>query len=217
MTDKELLERYPFLAVDPEYNYIDADQTGLYTERGMFIPEGWNELFLKCCEELREALLKLGKLDEFRINQLKEKYGSMRIYTNVSYPEIYEIINRYEIISQFTCCKCGKTATVETTGWVCPYCNYCIKGIKRRTKPIGYIIMTGFDGDTVHKHYYTVDNLPYTADSANECRIVAKNGDIVIPMTWTNAEPVREYLNEANSVTKTVVEISTVLEAVYEK
>lgn len=212
MTDKELLERYPFLRVDPEYNYIDTPEE-LYSEEGLYIPKGWRDLFLKCCEELRDELIKINKLDEFKINQLKEKYGSMRIYTNISDPTINDIINRYEIISQFTCCKCGKIATVETTGWICPYCDECVtdEDVRDRYRPISeYICLTKFEGDKTHKHYYCVDNLPYKSVNENECYIEAKDGSIICPKTW-----IEKFLESIDTKEKTVREISDEIEEVH--
>lgn len=217
MTNKELVERYPFLKADPEYNYLDSPNE-LYSEEGLYIPKGWRDLFLKCCEELRDALIKINKLDEFKINQLKEKYGSMRIYANISEPTINDIINRYEIISQFTCCECGKIATVETTGWICPYCDDCIQNVKVKTRELSeYICKTKFDGDKIHKHYYCVDNLPYNKNDKNEYHIIAKDGTIIIPFTWTEKFFVKDYLNSVNLKEKIVCDISDEIEELLEK
>lgn len=212
MTNKELVERYPFLRVNPEYNYPESPEE-LYSEKGLYLPEGWYELFLKCCEELREALIKINKLDEFRIDQLKEKYGLMRIYANISDPVVDKIINRYEIISQFTCCVCGKIATVETTGWVCPYCDDCIQNVNTKFRELSeYICMTKFDGDKTHKHFYCVDNLPYDENDKNEYHIIAKDGTIIIPFTWTKKFFVKEYLDSVNIKEKTVCDVSDEIE-----
>lgn len=223
MSDEELLERYPFLKVDSEYNDTEDNAEYLYSEPGYYIPRGWRNLFLKCCEELREALVKINKLQEFKINQLKEKYGSMRIYTNISDPMIDNIINRYEIISQFTCCECGKIATVETTGWICPYCDDCIQNVKDKFRELSeYICMTKFEGDKTHKHYYCKDNLPYAENDKNEYfkneyRITAKDGTIIIPFNWTGKFFVEEYLDSVNTKEKTVCDVSDEIEELLEK
>lgn len=218
MTNKELVERYPFLRVNPEYNYPESPDE-LYSEKGLYLPTGWYDLFLKCCEELREALIKIDKLNEFRIDQLKEKYGSMRIYANISDPIINRIINRYEIISQFTCCVCGKIATVETTGWICPYCFDCIKHIKHGTFRLlsEYSSETKFVEDKTHKHYYCVDNLPYNENDKNEYHIIAKDGTIIIPFTWSEKLFVKEYLDSVNTEEVTVRDMSDKIEALLEK
>lgn len=218
MTDKELVERYPFLKVDPEYNYIDKPEE-LYSEEDLYIPKGWRDLFLKCCEELREALVKLDMLDKFKIDQLKEKYGSMRIYTNISNPIINSIIERYTIISEFTCCVCGKLATKETTGWICPYCDDCIKNVKSdKIRPLSeYVRMTKFDDDKSHKQYYTVHNLPYNADNENNYIINAKDETVTIPMIWLDRFYIKEYLNNANINEKSVIQISETLEKLLKK
>ena len=55
--------------------------------------------------------------------QIKEKYGSLRLYTNFGNDEIYDVIDKYESISEKTCFECGKPATKMTEGYILPYCD----------------------------------------------------------------------------------------------
>lgn len=92
------------------------------------IPDGWNKAFGKeFLQELGAAVKKLPREDrrKFRIQQIKEKYGSLRVYTNFGSPEIYDIIAKYEDISYHTCIGCGKPATKLTGGYILPYCDDC--------------------------------------------------------------------------------------------
>lgn len=90
------------------------------------IPNGWNKAFGKqYLKELKKQLKKDKMLYEFRIMDLKEKYGSLRLYVNYGSKELYNIINKYESLSYNTCIKCGKPATKYSEGWVCPYCDDC--------------------------------------------------------------------------------------------
>lgn len=59
----------------------------------------------------------------YRIEQIKEKYGSLRWYSMGDTEEIHNIINKYETISYNTCIVCGKPAKYITKGWICPYCE----------------------------------------------------------------------------------------------
>ncbi len=82
MTNRELVERYPFLIprnvwtgeiardYNPdEYTTLDA------------MPDGWRAAFgEEMCEELRNELIRFDYLDKYRVTQIKEKYGSLRWY-----------------------------------------------------------------------------------------------------------------------------------------
>lgn len=101
------------------------------------LPDGWTKTFIK---EMKSELAKvLGDyVYDFVVFQIKEKYGTMRVYWSwsdrkytsselVDLAEISEtvesIINKYENISEKTCAVCGKPATKMTTGWVWPVCD----------------------------------------------------------------------------------------------
>ena len=105
----------------PEYDYE-------YTELDA-LPDGWQKAFgIQMCDELRDALVEDGDLDRWRIEQLKEKWGGMRLYDN-GYKQgsrIPDIIAKYERISERTCINCGKPATKVTCGWIMPFCDDCV-------------------------------------------------------------------------------------------
>lgn len=154
MNNKELIERYPFLIPRnawsglyvEDYNYDNPDFT-LLDE----VPEGWRIAFgEQMCEEIREELIKAqernpeggypdykedGKIIPYLQGyfpvQIKEKYGELRWYDNgePSGSHIHEIINKYSLISQRVCLKCGKPATWISTGWISPWCDDCKKDI----------------------------------------------------------------------------------------
>lgn len=125
---KALIEEYPYLqprnvwtdkiAEDYDYEYILGEHD---------LPEGWFELFLQMCEDIKEPLIKADYLNEFRFSQLKEKYGRLCAYTFGATNEVHDIISKYEFLSQQICCVCGKPATTQTYGWICPYCFEHVK------------------------------------------------------------------------------------------
>lgn len=104
----------------PEYDYE-------YTELDS-LPDGWNKAFgEQMCEELREALIEDGDLDRWKIVELKQKYGSMRLTDN-GYKHgsrVPDIIGKYESMSERTCVVCGAPATQVTIGWISPFCDEC--------------------------------------------------------------------------------------------
>lgn len=90
------------------------------------MPEGWNKAFGKqYLKELKTQLKKDKMLYKWRILQLKEKYGTLRLYCNYGSRELYQIIQKYEDLSWNTCIKCGKPATLISDGYICPYCDEC--------------------------------------------------------------------------------------------
>ena len=142
--NKEMCERFPFLipwnrfsgklitqaaeggyypgnpSEIPEYDYE-------YTELDE-LPDGWAMSFgEQMCEELKDALEEDGDLDRWRIVQLKEKYGEMRLYDNGTKigSRVPDIIDKYTDVSRHTCIVCGKPATRVTTGWISPFCDEC--------------------------------------------------------------------------------------------
>lgn len=94
-----------------------------YTELDA-MPIGWKKSFgLQMSKELKKTLINNNLLYDFRIMQLKEKWGRMELYCNEYFSEISDIINKYNYISYYTCCICGKPAHFLSKGWVCPYCK----------------------------------------------------------------------------------------------
>lgn len=115
---KLIIERYPWARVEDsdEYTWIDS------------LPEGWYKAFgLEMFEEINEALKKYpqGARDDFKILDIKEKFGTLRFYTNWSTKEINQIKKTYEELSAVTCIDCGRPATRFSTSWIAPFCTWC--------------------------------------------------------------------------------------------
>lgn len=141
MTNKELIERYPFLIprnVWTDEIVIDLDAEEIeYTLLDDMMP-GWRKAFgEQMCEEIRNILIQYNYLNEYRITEIKEKFGMLRWYDNGSPKEVIDIINKYEGISAKTCILCGQPATQISKGWISPYCN-CVNNHKYYEKE-GYI------------------------------------------------------------------------------
>ena len=138
--NKQLIEQYPFLMPyniwtgkpieDYDYEYIWLDD----------MPDGWRNAFgLQMCEELKQALLEEGGkklLSEYKIVQIKEKFGYLRWYDSWTTKKVQDIIHKYEDLSARTCIQCGKPATRITTGWIAPYCDECIDDALEYSVPI---------------------------------------------------------------------------------
>ena len=89
---------------------------------------GWKKAFGKqYLEELRAQLIKDKFLYQFRIVDIKEKYGTLRVYCACASEAVYRIIDKYEDLSYNTCYYCGKPAEIITDGYVLPYCPRCYR------------------------------------------------------------------------------------------
>ena len=94
--NKQLIEQYPFLMPyniwtgkpidDYDYEYIWLDD----------MPDGWRNAFgLQMCEELKQALLEEGGeklLSEYKIIQIKEKFGYLRWYDSWTTNKVQDIV-----------------------------------------------------------------------------------------------------------------------------
>ena len=125
--NKALIERFPFLMPHNRWtDKVPEDYDYHYTELDA-MPDGWRIAFgEQMCQEITDALIEIDYLEKYRITQIKEKYGMLRWYDFGASRKIYDIISKYEGISQVTCICCGKPATQITTGWISPYCDDCI-------------------------------------------------------------------------------------------
>lgn len=62
-------------------------------------------------------------LYDYRITQIKEKWGQLEWYDSYTTDDIQNIINKYQDISYNTCIVCGKKAVYRTNGYILPYCE----------------------------------------------------------------------------------------------
>jgi len=98
----------------PTYTYYD------------WIPDGWEKAFgLQYMDELKKQLKKDKILYKWRIYDVKEKYGTLRVYCNYGTDAIYKIIDKYEDLSYETCYYCGKPVYKVSEGYILPYCKDC--------------------------------------------------------------------------------------------
>lgn len=97
-----------------------------YTELDS-MDSGWRKSFgMQMCKDIKKALLKdagIKGLYNYRIVQIKEKYGQLRWYDVWTTKSVMEVITKYEKISEHTCITCGKEAVGHSTGYILPYCE----------------------------------------------------------------------------------------------
>lgn len=126
-----LVGKYPFLLPtywdrDSMQYKVDEDYNYKYTELDA-MPDGWRKAFGEMmCEEIYNALVECGGLNDYRIEQIKEKFGQLRWYGYPSYKEVSEIIDKYSVLSENICIVCGKPdVPITNNGWLSPFCKKC--------------------------------------------------------------------------------------------
>lgn len=135
--NKLMIEEFPFLLprnrftgqVLDDYDYSYNEWQAL--ELGWQVNFGWRFL-----HELNILVQSLEHPENFRILQIKEKFGELRFYCNGD-RAIYQLIDDYTALSRTICIRCGKLATVARTGWISFYCDGCAKRLDLKDiKPI---------------------------------------------------------------------------------
>lgn len=122
----ELCMEFPFLLPRKADGTIDEDFD--YKYLNITIPKGWSTTFIEMCKRIKPLLEKEGVSDSFYFVEVKEKYNTLRCYTNeyVS-DELQDIIREYENKVRFICSECGRPATYVTTDYELSYCTNCWK------------------------------------------------------------------------------------------
>ena len=151
---KQLVEKYPYLAphnswtgdVVEDYDYTYTEAWGL--------PSGWHRLFYMLCKHLKPHLEKANLLNRFYFTQIKEKYGTMRVYTSALPDSVDHMIDLYECYSKYICQSCGEPSEYCTTGWIAHLCGNCIKGDKESAERVNRTNVATFNCYTADSGYY---------------------------------------------------------------
>ena len=128
----KLQEHFPYLIPRNVYtgDIIESDKPYILGFEGT----GWERLFLLYCKHMREHLLAANALETFQFTQLKEKYGSMRLYDTGAPSSAYAVglENIYEYLGTVVCYRCGELTKYVTEGYVEYLCSSCKKKLKKK-------------------------------------------------------------------------------------
>ena len=138
--NKILIKEYPFLLPRNVFtNKVIKDYDYTFTNFDS-IPIGWRKTFgIYLCEDLKNALLKQKNgeqlLKDYRVHEIKEKYGSLRWYDSFCTNETMKVLYKYEYLSEHICIHCGKVdVKMYDFGWISPYCDDCMDKILEKRK-----------------------------------------------------------------------------------
>lgn len=131
--------RYPFILSWVPFRNNDsswrADNPSFSSTLLYGMPAGWRAAFgLEFAEDIRTLLDSSAEpdtaFDSYRVEQIKEKYGTLRWYDGGVASDIFENMNdlnsSYEALSSRTCCDCGSFQDVRVDrGYIIPVCESC--------------------------------------------------------------------------------------------
>ena len=126
-----LIKRFPFLEchnvwtnskIKHNYDYTWLDD----------MPKGWRKKFgISICQDIKNLFIETGYSEfvyEYRITQIKEKYGQLRWYDN-GVPQhisslMSELLTEYEYKSSHTCMICGNKGEIDYNEyWLSALCT----------------------------------------------------------------------------------------------
>lgn len=98
---------------------------------GVETSSGWYWLIDKLCSQLQWDI-DHNKHPQVEATQVKEKFGSLRFYTNGADDTQEGMISLAEFMSEYICEHCGSTEGVsQTKGWIVTLCPKCLGKYKK--------------------------------------------------------------------------------------
>ena len=161
--NNRLIKRYPFLAFRNYNGNIDYQVTWYDS-----IPDGWKIAFGDMMmDDIKSCLEEADYVDKFEIEDIKEKYGELRLYykdvPSSIYDKLNDIIDTYSTLSANICIECGRPdVSFYKRGWIIPLCLNCYskqrkyKGLSRNE------ILQNYINDTDVDHKAMKEELIYT-------------------------------------------------------
>lgn len=132
--ERKIFKKYPWLhyrqwrldkkkrSINPNNKWAESKKYLAYYD----IPEGWKRSFGKLMLDEINKVVKEDGLKDYHIEQIKEKYGTLRWYDCGGNKKIDRITSAFEQLSGNICLLCGKPDVKMTTcGWYYPCCKEC--------------------------------------------------------------------------------------------
>ena len=125
MTQQQLIAKYPQIFKPYKGNPYNVNWC---------IPDGWISIVDTLCGSIQDHIdntydwvngEKEAK-DQVRCTQMKEKFGTLRFYTDSGDDVIEGMIRLAEFMSYHTCQQCGSLDEIgRTQGWIYTMCKLC--------------------------------------------------------------------------------------------
>jgi hypothetical protein len=89
---------------------------------GLEVGEGWVTLIRKLCDDIMAT----NPPEDFKAEQVKEKFGGLRFYWSGGTDEISKLVDSAEAESYKTCENCGSKENITSEGaWITTLCKEC--------------------------------------------------------------------------------------------
>jgi len=95
-------------------------------ECGVQCGNGWVNLLDILCGTIEAHLLDRRELKDFRVDQVKEKFGGLRFYVSGGDEFIDGMISLTENLSYTICEECGNPGEVTGKSWYKVLCRECV-------------------------------------------------------------------------------------------
>ncbi len=124
LIEETLTEKYPNIKKD---DYIWQQMIN-----GQVYSVGWHDLVIELVGKIEELYKKYNvDIHDFRIEDITEKYGTLRFNAKYSIGEVYELIIEYQVKSETICEECGAIGKVRNNrNWIQTLCDECDKDEK---------------------------------------------------------------------------------------
>ena len=118
--EQQLMDEFPFM-----------EARNVWTGEKLNYPvscecqDGWYDLIYNICKGITDLYNdKNVDISEIIVIQIKEKFGSLNIYTGGLLSEAFNILHKYEDLSKETCEVCGdKGELMHQGGWYKTLCD----------------------------------------------------------------------------------------------
>lgn len=124
---KQIIDDYS-AKIQKDYDENRADQPGWPLELfGIECGEGWYGIIAALIRYIEDYNEKNTDVEPIRVQQIKEKFGELRFYTNYYTHDLNELISEAEEVAWNTCETCGSTKNIgHTMGWISVVCPHCL-------------------------------------------------------------------------------------------
>lgn len=116
--EKKFFDRFDFV-------YTSGDLREDLMVFGFECDDGWKDILWELCEKIEIELQTTLEVPEypFRLLQVKEKYGTLRVYSNWETEKIGDLIREAEEKSSRTCEVCGAPGSRSGDFWIKTLCE----------------------------------------------------------------------------------------------
>jgi len=165
--EEAISEQFPFMRQGLSIGEQETQWGGirdLYGAFGLDVGDGWYQLIREMCAEITAAYEAAGREVDIVVDQVKEKYGTLRFYYHHEdqetairafdclpgspslriqsghsslHQKVAEIVDKYEERSAYVCEVCGQPGILRTDlDWVLTLCDEHYQPKKETVKPI---------------------------------------------------------------------------------